>query len=67
MAVSRITEKLPAQFHEPWWMFVAWAKEEPITFSRGSESQGGYTNYFSLLSTLQTFVPHSCGVGIIRK
>ena len=32
---------------------LAWAKEEPIQFGSGSESQGGSPNYFSISLTLQ--------------
>ena len=36
-------------FHETWWKGVARVKEEPIMFWSGSESQGRYTHYFSLM------------------
>lgn len=39
-------------FYLTWWKGATWAKGEPITFWRGSQSQGRYTNCFSLTLTL---------------
>jgi len=39
--------------HETWWRGEAQAKKEPIKFWRGSKLQGGHTNYFLLLLTVQ--------------
>lgn len=38
-------------FQDISWKGVTWSKEVHIIFCSGSESQGGYTHYFSLMET----------------